>query len=708
MDVLLKALTDPNVMQKLGAQFAKGFKEGGNMGGFSSLNPTGEGNSGGRSGGSSLRDERKTIENAIKTRQLESKFVNQVTKNLKILNQEIKKSESDFAGAGEYAERFSNIFGQVWNDAMEQVSLSKKAEIRMVTALNKALDQDIETIGDVLKVRQRQQQLEKQIMDKTIATSKSMIDEYNELSTALGSATHGLSDLGKSTHDWITRGVRGFFSLEAALINLGRSVNRLVDDYKTQLAVGSHMTTVQSQWAAIMSGTDPRQFVQMMGNARQASLTFKSVGEYSDLVSQQQSKYFNQIGDLTDASQFAHDSFMMLGKSGVRPTAAAMDQTAQTFRVLNKIAGVTSEQFSQLMDQTLADVDIQTRLRVAKQGERAAIIAGIQKQIEMNVAMGLTVEQATAAAVAMGKIAGGGAKERFKRAAQMQMAFGALGVSGGARAAELTRKGNARMSPEERAELEKLTTNLTQAATATRGGSIAGELVTDTIMDKTGLVQFFGPDSPLNKQLGEGLRPLPGLLEQIRDKITDQMSTGEKLLAASQIVGNFLQSGLGGVITSVIQGIGAVWVLGAIAKLGLGGAITAIGTSLGAAAVAAAPIAGAVIALTGALAAGYKFGEWLNSYPERFGWDSYSTNLGDLVDNITGNAYDPNEGVQEAINQRRMAREVAEAQLLQAEKHTATMETVALLTAKQIDATEFAARIARIGAMGQSTGLSNN
>ena len=282
------------------------------------------------------------------------------------------------------------------------------------------------------------------------------------------------------------------------------------------------------------------------------------MNEYTELAIQQQRKYFNQIGDLTESMRFTTTSMQQLGRMGIRPSAAAMDEMAGTFRVLNKIAGVTSDQFSAMMETTMSDLDVQTRLRVAKEGERRAIIQGINRQIEMNVAMGLTAEQAQAAALAMGKIAGGGAKERFKRAAQMQMAFAAMGVEGGSRAAELVRKGQARMSPAEREELEKLTTRFTEASTAAKGGSIPQEFLRDTLLDKTGLNQYFGEDSPLNKQLGEGLAANKGVLEQIHESIREGMNIWEKGLAISQGIGNFIVNGaLGKLIISAVQLIGA-------------------------------------------------------------------------------------------------------------------------------------------------------
>ncbi len=695
---LINLFTDPRAVQKIADTFATAFARGGHSSSFSSINPTGEGKAGGR-GRASDEDLRKEITNTIKTRQLESKFLNQVTKNLSVLNQELDKAQDDFRGAAQYTERFSKLFGDVWNKAMSEVAKSKKSETRMIELLDAALEEDIKTMDDVLAIRQRQQHLEKQISDETIATSKHMIDEHKRFSQALGEATHNLEDGGKSFLNQVQRGIRAFFSLEVAFINLIRSVNRLVDDFKLQLKTGSQMNTFMSQWAAIISGVDPRAFVEMMASSRQASLTFDSMNDYVDLVSQQHLKYFNQIGDLTEASKFTTDMFMILGRSGIRPNVKDMDTLGDSFRLMNKIAGQTSEQFVAMMEQVSGDVDMQTRLRVARKEDRAAIIAGTAAQIALNRSMGLSEEQAIAAAIAMGKIAGGGAKERFKRAAQMQMAFSALGIQGGAEMAELERKGKARMTPEEAKRFEVLGTRLTKAATAAKGGSIPLEMMRDTILEKTGLDQYFGEDSPLNKQLGEGLKTNAGLLVEIRDAIRSDMTIAEKGLAIFQGIGNFIASGLGGLLTTIVQFAGATWMLGLIGKLGvLGGLGAAVGTLATAAVM--------LVTAAATFAAVYKGTEYLMNVETPW-TDSLATNIIDGLSRLPfmdalGDEYDPNIGVQEAIQQRKEARALQEKQLAAAE-HTNEMEERRLGIQESANSDQKAqTRLARLAQTGQN------
>ncbi|KKK49531.1 hypothetical protein LCGC14_3134120, partial [marine sediment metagenome] len=339
------------------------------------------------------------------------KYTNQLTKSLRVMNKVLDESEKDIKSAWKKTAQFNDAFTNVWGRAMDEVAKSTKSRDAIVRNLNEALEENIESFGDVLRARQRHLILGERIAKAGSNASDRLVKAHNKLGKALGQSTQGIEDHAQNIGDTVKRGVRAFFSLEAAAVNLTRSLRQLVGDFRTQLEVGSRMGALGNQFVAMTQGIDPQALIEMMAASRQASFAFGDMDDYMSLVLTQQDKYNNQIGDLTKASKFATDMFMVLGKSGIKPSAKSMDLMGGSFRMLNKIAAVTSEQFAQMVEQVAADTDVQLRLRVAHKDQRAAILAGIVKQIEMNVAMGLTAEQAQAAALALGKIAGGGAKE---------------------------------------------------------------------------------------------------------------------------------------------------------------------------------------------------------------------------------------------------------------------------------------------------------
>ncbi len=580
-------ITDHGFLRTIGLEIAKGIAEGGNSSSFSSFNPTGQqtGRAGGRglSGDTSPKEVRKAQLDEIKARQKHSKYTNQLVKTFEKLNKELLKGDKDMNAARRKTVAYTQTFESEWGKAMEKVFSSKRAEDKLVKRLNAKLEENVGSMDDVLKIQRRHQILGERIARSEGIISQHTIDAHKKYSVALSESMEGIDTFGESFVRTAKSTIRAFFSYESAIVQLTRATKILYQDYKLQIKTGSRFENVfKQQWDAIFAGVDPSAMTELMAQSRQAGLTFGSLDEYMEVTKQQQEKYYNQIGDLTESMRFGTTMFHILGKSGIKPSAVAMDSLGNTFRVMNKIVGTTSEQFNQMLEQVTADEDVQNRLRTAKASERQGIIAGIVQQIKLNVAMGLTAEQAQGAALAMGKIAGGGAKERFKRAAQIQMAFGALGVEGGARAAELVRKGKARMSPDEITELEKLGTKFTAVATAAQAGSFQGEFVRDTLLEKGNLEEFFGATSPLNKQLAEGLEANKDVLEDILQAIKDGPSGFEKMMMTFDKTTSGLTTGLGGLAAGTIALSGALYTTGAVAsRLGIGAGMGSAGLGAG-------------------------------------------------------------------------------------------------------------------------------
>lgn len=598
---IIGALSDRGILQRIGREIADGMRQSGGSSIFSPENTTGRGTAGGRGDGISPRSQTELL----KAKQLEEKYSNQITKSFKMLNRELDAHRKGTSASRSAIMAYSNALGKSWSEAMEHVAKSKASEDMLIRKLNASLSENIKSMDDVIRIRERQQKLEKNILDRKTITTKEEVEEHKRLTKALGESSVGLDDFGKSLADNAKRVVRGFFSLEAAMANLSIAAKQLTTDFRAQLRFGSQMGLFANQLEAIRLGIDPATFTEINAQARQASLTFGSMSEFTEDLRTQQMRYFNQIGDLTETTRFTAQTFQLLGRSGIRPSIQAMDSLGDSFRVLNKIAGMSSDQFAGMMDSVLADEDITAKLRAAKEGERQAIVAGIARQIEMNTAMGMTVEQATEAARAMGRLGGGSARERFKQAAMTQATMGAMGIAGGAEAADLIRKGQRRTSAENE-RLQELMGRVSNAASEAQRGGYGAEMMVDTLMDKSQMGQYLGPNSPFNTNLTNGLAANKTVLEQIRDKITDQLTGGEKMLMLVDKVTNFVVNGaLGKILIGVAQLIGAYVIAGKAAGLisrVLPGAATAATTATTAAGATTAAAQGSRLATMGKVA----------------------------------------------------------------------------------------------------------
>jgi len=327
--------------------------------------------------------------------------------------------------------------------------------------------------------------------------------------------------------------------------------------------------------------------------------------------------------------------------------------------------------------------------------------------------MGMSAEQAQRAAVAMGKIAGGGAKERFKRAAQIQMAAGAMGISGGAELADLTRKGKQRFTGNDQERFDTLTKAFTDRATQMTAGSIPEELMRDTLLDKTGLGQHFGVDSPLNTALTEGFKVEKGLLDGILETLTNMLTNGQSALMVWDHIKNFFVNGaLGQILVSILQAGGAMLLGGVLAKLGIAGTLTALAGALGTLGTLIATIALPITVAAAAIGAAY------------LGYQHFADELAGTFDGVFGAmdsvaAFFGNDAAQERIdnmeaskkfeqdNDPKWQEELLKKQLFEAEKQTAMQELQVKYNAQQITAVEFQARMMRITTMGQDASLAN-
>ena len=300
--------------------------------------------------------------------------------------------------------------------------------------------------------------------------------------------------------------------------------------------------------------------------------------------------------------------------------------------------------------------------------------------------------------------------------------MGAMGIEGGGRAAELIRKGQRIDKSTEGVELQGKMTQLANAAVRTKRGGINSEIMVDTLMGKMNLDQYLGKGSDFVTTTASAIAPQKEQLDKMYSEATRQSSALEDMLLSVDLIKNFLVAGaLGKLMVGGAQLIGA-YIIGK-GILGAGGAGVAASMSAAGAGVAAAATGTALVLGAGAVGAGLGYAGYKAIDDTSFGIglsdligrtvDAVGSKWG-LIDEAAADermqtlaAADSNAYQEKSKIQRDEAKALQEAQLLATERQSETMKTIAEFTAKTIDVTEFNARMTRIGAMGQNTGLSN-
>ncbi len=197
------------------------------------------------------------------------------------------------------------------------------------------------------------------------------------------------------------------------------------------------------------------------------------------------------------------------------------------------------------------------------------------------------------------------------------------------------------MNVDERARFEELGTQFTEMATAMAGGTQQGEFVRDAVMRD--LESFFGKESVYNKQLAEGLELDKKGQAEIEANQSEEMTFWQELLGKWDVVGNFLTSGLGGVITAALQAAVGYYILANLGAVVL--AIGAVMTGI----VAAIPliivgiVGGIAFALTRAFAAEMSgfFDGLFGSFPKWKGFGSDNIDAIEQAERIASAEGDP-------------------------------------------------------------------
>lgn len=457
-------------------------------------------------------------------------------------------------------------------------------------------------------------------------------------------------DLGSSVYENTIQ----FYRSKAGLVAFGVAIQQLykqtLETYQSARGFlesegGVFGGIVQNFWDALKQGVSPQELAELSAANRQAILASGGQRKVLEMYTQQmkdgisvQDKYFKITGNVKDALTGFMENITLLRRAGVKPTQAALDAMADDIIQISKMTGSSvaeiNGRFAEMFNQ---DMEMQTLLRSAREDERNVIIENTRAMIKQNIAMGMTAEQAFAAAKMLNKMVAAKPLERIKQAARVRALGAALGIGGAEEAAQAIIAGPRARTPEQKKALESFSKAATTQADAMRGMGLAQEIFSEQLLDKLDLDQYYGRGSPFSTSLTEANKPILDGLKPMDDKLAGIFEWVQKISSGIATLTPMAMSivGLLGTITAILTVRSGAKALTNLAGL--------LGTGKGIAegAAAGSKMAGAGRLLLGAGrfalgglgvgvagAAGYGIGTLIN--------ETFGDSIASLIDKITG------------------------------------------------------------------------
>lgn len=262
--------------------------------------------------------------------------------------------------------------------------------------------------------------------------------------------------------------------------------------------------------AAASFGMNSEEFIKVQAEYRRSILAARSgLDDFVGGMKEVRSSMRDVLVEPADQAKYAAGQFDIMTKAGIRAVATDAARSEQWMRQFIKNTGQVPGQFNAAISEIVNDEGVLAKLRSqTTEQERRATIMGIQRQLALNTAMGMTTEQAKAAAKELNKLGGQKPLERFKQAARIRAFGAAMGMGGEAdQAARILTLGQ-RATPEQQAQLQKIMGSMSEALTQTGTGSFGAEIFATQLADKLQLTTLLGPSSPFNTTLAKAVEPL--------------------------------------------------------------------------------------------------------------------------------------------------------------------------------------------------------
>ncbi len=369
-----------------------------------------------------------------------------------------------------------------------------------------------------------------------------------------------------------------------ALANFIRGITQTYDITKTSLKFGYAIDKSTSALGglydqakqSIQLGLQPEDYIRLTAENRQATLVMGGTNASFEKINAATSQYIGYIGDLSETTKFLYGQMTTLGRAGITPTTENAGLLAGTFKDLHLLTGMTVDGFNSLIKDLAEDSDIRIQLAGASEAERKQILLATASRIKENVALGMSTEQATAAAKAMAKMVGETPAERIAKAARAAALAGALGIRGGAEYLRTMTLGSG-ASDIAKKQAGEFNTKLANAVATARGGPNIGLQQLVGTMGQ-GLEEQVGKDSPFQTILQQSLGLDDELIRNTKALGSDESWLGKSLKGIQQAITGFTSPAMG-----IFGGIlGAVWkVVEGLAILGGLGGMGGVGGGLG-------------------------------------------------------------------------------------------------------------------------------
>jgi hypothetical protein len=614
-------LSRQNMIQA-GRYFAEGLQSAGVNSGFSASNTTGRtGVAGGRGDSETERRLDSVARKEEAARKTQTKHLEMEARLRKVLNSQysdhsvlIKNVTGALKTIQPNMENFSKDMGtisDVMSDRIRNISDSFKTYEKEMKFWRKVRKKTGEDLNQIEEMRARNLKLLEQgnLSPRYKARLEKNLIKLEERRAKVVEKATEIQERNNS--------ILSKFSVGALIGMFADAARKLKDDVSAQFRFGTIGGIGQQQLRSVMlGGVDPSALSEMSAQARMATIAMGGQEAMYDAMQKKQWENIKITGDVAEAARHTTEMLQAMGQAGIRPSLDEFDALTQQFNYLHRMTGMTAEAYRGLFTQISSNSDVRQRLQALDKEQRRRALQGIMLRIKENVAMGMTVEQATRAAEALAGIAGKGPKERFKQAAQLQMITGALGIAGGAQAAEALRLGD-RASEEQKGILQGVLKEVANARAESRTGDLGMEFAIDRMIQ--GLPEA-GKDSPFVTTLTSALRPDGEIAKGIQTTAEQGglMNTTLTTIAVSvAAIQNILSSSAFGTALAALGGAAAMAGRGAIASgakglwgwlTGGGGAAAAAGGGKGLLARGAA-MAGRAGVAGGALYGTYQAGQ---------------------------------------------------------------------------------------------------
>lgn len=396
--------------------------------------------------------------------------------------------------------------------AAEQAEKVGKVDVELVK-LNKTLHEAVSASNKANQAHKAAVQVQQDILPKMFGINKALTDQEAKVKSLKIGAS-----LEKASNDIVEK-LQGFAKAIPALLiaNATAAVYETLKtarvEIKRQGGVGD-----TSQYQTGQLGVKRSEFAEMAGEYRRTMLAMGGLGESIgngatavEKLTAGQKEAFAITGDNAEATKLQVSFYDNLARNGIKPTVDRFKNFAASTKEIQTAWGITAGQFGDMIRDLTDDEASQQALRFANsEEERYNIVKNNQARLEEYKSLGMTSQQALAAAKAMNKMAGEGPMERYKKSMKLQMVMGAMGVSGGAEAAAIYRKNKKNRTKEEEAQLSGHLSNLSNVSSTRMGSDNIGEsMVAEQLGNKSGFT-----DQALADLNTKGLEPLQAALKE--------------------------------------------------------------------------------------------------------------------------------------------------------------------------------------------------